>query len=339
MNEAMNRPLSEQSESQHVSARRFRWGSWTELAGLLLAIGLLVAFFTWKVPGFPSQARLATIANEIPALTLVVVGMTLVLIVGGIDLSVGSVMALSSAVIGLMLNRWDLGVGLAVAAGMGVGALCGVINGSVIVGLRVPAFIVTLGMLQVARGLTLVLTNSSSIYLGTKISSVASPLPAVGVSGAFLLAIVMVALGHAALTRTVWGRHLIAVGTNETAVVLAGIRAGRIKWSVYVLVGALAGMAGWFQTARLSTVDPGAGRGLELDAIAAVVIGGTSLMGGRGSVVASALGVILIAVLQSGLAAMKVSDPAKLVITGAVIVAAVLVDGLRTRLTRESFRS
>jgi len=339
MTDENNASRFERSESLPTRRRSFPWAAWTELLGLLLAIATLIAFFSWQVPGFLSQARVATIANDIPALLLVVVGMTLVLIVGGIDLSVGSVMALSSAVIGLLLTRYNLSSVSAISVGILVGSLCGVLNGSLIVGLRVPAFIVTLGMLQSARGQTLFITDSSSIYLGSRISSIASPIPGLGVSTAFFVALAAVFLGQAVLTQTVWGRHLIAVGTNETAVALSGIRTGRTKWLVYVLVGSLAGMAGWFQMARLATVDPNAGRGLELDAIAAVVIGGTSLMGGRGSVMASALGVVLIAVLQSGLAAMKVSDPAKLWITGEVIVAAVLVDGLRSRLTRSRFRS
>lgn len=310
--------------------KRIRLSGWIDLLGLVTAIALLVILVGFNQPRFVSSSMAQTIANEIPELLVVVVGMTLVLIVGGIDLSVGSVMALSAATIGVAIQA-KLPVPLAITCGVLVGTVCGAINGTLSIGLKVPSFIVTLGMLQVARGLTYLMTDSSTIYLGEPIRAIAVPLPGLGVSTACLLAVALVVVIQTLLTRTVLGRHWVAIGTNEEAVRLSGIRVAPIKVLPFVFVGAMAGVAGWFTAARMQTVDPNGGNGFELAAIAAVVIGGTSLMGGRGSVSASFLGVVLVSVLNSGLAALAVSEPFKQVITGGVIVAAVLIDVLRRR--------
>ncbi|HAN97118.1 MAG TPA: ABC transporter permease [Planctomycetaceae bacterium] len=329
---------TERTESPHGAAEAprangRRWAGWIDLIGLTVSIAALVMVIGALQPRFLSTDQWSSIANQIPELLVIVIGMTLVLIVGGIDLSVGSVMALSSAVIGVLLER-KLGLIVAVPAGIAAGAVCGAINGGISIGLRVPSFIVTLGMLQGARGLAYLLTDSQTVYLGKKIGSIASPLPGIGVSTAFLVALLLAIVAQLLLGRTILGRHLVAIGTNEGAVRLSGIRVWPAKLFPFVLVGAMAGLAGWFSSARLSSVNPNEGNGIELSAIAAVVIGGTSLMGGRGSVTASFLGVVLVAVLTSGLAALNVSEPYKLLITGGVIVAAVLVDVLRRRESR-----
>jgi len=324
--------VGEEDDERGRETPRFagRWRQWIDLLGLVAAIVLLVVLIGMRQPRFLSLGLWSSIANEIPELLVVVVGMTLVLIVGGIDLSVGSVMALSAATIGVAMQA-QVPVPAAILAGILVGASCGAINGGISVGLRVPSFIVTLGMLQVARGLTYLLTDSSTIYLGRPIRAIAAPLPGLGVSSAFLIAIAAVVVVQTMLSRTVLGRHLVAIGTNEAAVRLSGIRVAPIKLVPFVFVGAMAGVAGWFTAARMQAVDPNGGISFELAAIAAVVIGGTSLMGGRGSVSASFLGVVLVSVLNSGLAVLDVSEPFKQVITGGVIVAAVLIDVLRRR--------
>jgi ribose transport system permease protein len=174
-------------------------------------------------------------------------------------------------------------------------------------------------------------TSSQSIYIGAAVEPVGAPIPGLGLSPAFVVALLLVAAAQVMLARTILGRYMIAVGTNEQAVRLSGIDPRRVKLAVFVIAGGLAGLGGLFNVARLESADPNAGVGMELSAIAAVVIGGTSLMGGRGSVVNSFLGVLIITVLQTGLAQIGASEPAKRIITGVVIVLAVIIDVYRHR--------
>jgi ribose transport system permease protein len=289
------------------------------LAGLVLLFGLLSRYF-W------TGQTLRTIVNQNPDLIVVSVGMTLVLVVGGIDLSVGSVLAFAGVVLGITLVDRGWPAGLAFAACLGVGAICGLLSGLVSVLWSIPSFIVTLGMLEVARGAAYLVTNSETKYIGPRVEWIARPIPGLGTSPSFLIAIVLVVLGHLLLTRTVLGRYMIAVGTNEEAVRLSGIDPRPVKLTTFVLSGLLAGLGALFQVARVSSADPNGATGMELAAIAAVVIGGTSLMGGRGSVLRTFLGVLIIATLQTGLAQVGASEPAKRMITGAVIVLAVVAD-------------
>ena len=302
-----------------------------QYAGLAVALLLLVTVFGLASENFLQVSTLVSIANQIPDLTFVAVGMTFVLIIGGIDLSVGSVLALSSAVLGVLMSvhGWPLWAALPVS--LLAAAMCGLLNGLVSVGFGIPSFIVTLGMLEVARGATKVVTSSQSIYIGKRIESFGEPLAGLSLSPAFLLACVTVIAGQVLLTHTVWGRYCVAIGNNAEAVRMSGIRAAPYSIAVFMLSSLLCGLAGLAQTSRLATADPNAAIGMELAAIAACVIGGTSLMGGRGSVISSFLGVLIIAVLQTGLAQLGASDANKQIITGSVIIVAVLLDAIRRR--------
>jgi ribose transport system permease protein len=308
-----------------------------EYVGMLGVLGLLLLLFGLLSEHFLTALTLSTLANQVPPLTVVAVGMTYVLVVAGIDLSVGSVLALGGAVLGVVVVdwQWPLGAGILLSLLAGLG--CGLINGFVSVRWRLPSFIVTLGMLEAARGGAYLATGSRSLFIGARVEAIGSPLPGVGLSPAFFLALAVVLIGQVVLTRTVFGRHAIAIGTNEEAVRLSGIDPRPVKVAIFCLAGLLAGLGGVLQVAHLQSADPNAGVGMELSAIAAVVIGGTSLMGGRGSVRNSFLGVLIIAVLQMGLAQVGASEPVKRVITGGVIVVAVVLDVYRHRLTR--FRS
>jgi ribose transport system permease protein len=221
---------------------------------------------------------------------------------------------------------WGWPLWLAALAALGIGATCGFLSGVVTVAWSVPSFIVTLGMLEIARGAAYLVTDSQTKYIGPSVEALARPLPGLGTSTSFLIALGLVLLGQAFLTRTVAGRLLVAVGTNEAVVRLSGLDPRPIRLLTFVLSGLLAGVGAVFQVARLSSADPNAGNGFELGAIAAVVIGGTSLMGGRGSVIRSFLGVLIITVLQTGLAQVGATEPTKRLITGAVIVLAVVAD-------------
>lgn len=302
-----------------------------EYLGMLVVLGLLVLLFGLLSEHFFTRLTLSTLANQVPALTVIAVGMTFVLVVAGIDLSVGSVMALAGAVLGVVLVEWQWPLGAAVVVAMAVGLGCGLVNGAISVRWGIPSFIVTLGMLEAARGGAYLTTGSRSLFVGAQVESIGAPLPGIGISPAFVLAVAVVLVGQVILTRTVFGRYAIAIGTNEEAVRLSGIDPRPLKALVFGLAGLLTGVAGVFHVARLQSADPNAGVGMELSAIAAVVIGGTSLMGGRGSVVNSFLGVLIIAVLQTGLAQIGATEPTKRVITGAVIVVAVIADVYRHR--------
>ncbi len=292
---------------------------------------LLIVFFSLAADNFFSLVTLRTILNQLPALTIVTVGMTLVLIVGGIDLSVGSVLGLSATVVGMAMIGWGLPVSSACLLGIGAGILCGVMNGFLVSYLALPAFIVTLGMLEMARGLAYMTTNSQTMYIGAAIQELALPASGSAVSLALIVALLTVVLAHLMLTKTAPGRYVIAVGANARAARMSGIDTRLYRFLMLVLSGALAGLAGVFNVAYLGAADPNAGSGMELAAIAAAVIGGTSLMGGRGTILGAFAGVLIIAILQNGLAQLGVSEPAKRLITGSVIIIAVFLDSWRNR--------
>ena len=301
-----------------------------EMVALLGVLAGLVAAFSLLTERFFSLATFLTIANQVPEGVIVAVGLTFVLVVAGIDLSVGSVLGLASAVLGLAMLRLGAGVLLGGLLAVLTGLLCGALNGLLTVRFAIPSFIVTLGMLEVARGATYLITGSQTQYVGARVETLAEG-AVLGLAPPFLAAVGLVALGQFVLSRTVFGRYAAAIGTNEEAVRLAGIDPRPVKVAVFMLAGALAGLAGIVNTARLGAADPNAGIGFELQAIAAVVVGGTSLMGGRGSVVGSFLGVLVIAVLASGLAQAGAQEPTKRLVTGAVIVAAAVADAVRRK--------
>jgi ribose transport system permease protein len=303
---------------------------YTAMLGIWLGLVLLFGLLS---NNFLSARTFVALANRIPALAVIAAGMTLVLIIGEIDLSVGSVLGLCGSVVGLALVNFHLPLWEAVLLGLGLGLVAGTLNGLVIVCLGIPSFIVTLGMLEIARGLAYLTTNSQTKYIGSAVESLSAPVAGLAVSPAFIIAVLVIVAGQIALSRTVFGRYLVAIGTNEQAVRLAGINPMPPKIAVFALLGLLAGLGGVFYTSRLGSSDPNAGVGLELSTIAAVVIGGTSLMGGRGSVVNTFFGVLIIATLEAGLAQVGASEPTKRVITGVVIVGAVILDAFRHHLT------
>ncbi len=296
---------------------------------IFLSLLLLVALFGFTTDHFFSLQTLSAIMSQLPALTVVTVGMTLVLIVGGIDLSVGSLVALSACIIGTAIVSHDIPMILAVLLGVFSGTMTGFSSGYLIARFSLPAFIVTLGMLEVARGMAYLSSDSQTVYVGSDIQKLALPITGVGISISMIMALLVVISAHFALTRTIFGRYIIAIGTSETAARISGIKVRPYTIGVYTLSGTLAGLGGLFNLAYIGSADPNTGLGLELSAIAAAVIGGTSLMGGRGSIIGAFIGVLIIAVLQNGLAQLGLSEPSKRIITGSVIIFAVLSDRWR----------
>ena len=306
--------------------RRWRTG---EYVGLVIALVLVALAFGAATRHFLTPTTFRTIANQVPAALMLATGVTLVLVSGGIDLSVGSVLGLCGVVLGVALGAgWP--PALAALAAVGVGGLAGFANGWLTVRWALPSFIVTLGMLEAARGATYLLSGSRTLYVGSGLDTIAAWTIA-GVQAPFFVSVAVVIVAQVVLTRTVFGRYLVAIGTNEEAVRLAGVDSAPVKVRVFVLSGLAAGLAAVFNTARLGAADPNAGTGAELQAIAAAVIGGTSLLGGRGSTVATALGVLILAVLGAGLAQVGAQEPTKRLVTGAVIVVAALLDYYRRR--------
>src|ERR1019366_2306736 len=222
---------------------------------LAIWIGLLLLFGTLS-QNFLTVRTLSTLANRIPALAVVAAGMTLVLIIGGIDLSVGSVLGLSGAVLGVAMVNWGWPLWAAAALCMGIGLVAGALNGLVSVRLGIPSFIVTLGMLEIARGLAYLTTNSQTKYIGAGVEGLSRPIAGLGISTAFLLAAMVIVAGQVVLSRTVFGRHLVAIGTNEQAVRLAGINPRPSKIAVFALLGLLTGLGGVFYTSRLPPARP-----------------------------------------------------------------------------------
>lgn len=303
----------------------------TDYLILLTVLVAMIVLFGMVRDTFWSFATLGNIANRIPALALVATGMTLVMVTGGIDLSVGSVLGLCGAVVGVLMADWHWALPLALVGSVIVGGAIGSTTGAVSVKLGLPSFIVSLGMLEIARGLAFLTTNSQTKYIGADIESLGAPIGGLVISPAFLISVLVVIAGQVMLSHMAIGRHWIAIGANREAAVVSGVPVDRPRILAHALLGALTGLAAVFNCSRLGSADPNAGVGFELSAIAAVVVGGTSLMGGRGSVVKSFIGVLIIATLEAGLVQIGASEPVKRVVTGFVIIAAVLADTWRRK--------
>jgi ribose transport system permease protein len=307
----------------------------------LLAMAVLLSVLT---DTFFTAANGFNILRQISVNLCLSVGLTMIILAGGIDLSVGAVLALAGAVAaGLLKNglalptlgvHLDFTVAGAIVAGIGVGAASGAVNGLAITRLLLPPFVATLAMLSIARGLTLLWTGGFPItglptafgFIGTGIW-LGMPMPV-------WIAMVVVFAAIVVCHRVPFGRYLYAIGGNERAARLTGLPVDRIKLAVYTVGGALSGLAGLIVTARLDSAQPNAGMSYELDAIAAVVIGGTSLSGGRGSVAGTVLGCLIIGVLNNGLFLLNVSPFWQQVIKGLVILLAVALDRVGSRDSR-----
>jgi erythritol transport system permease protein len=307
----------------------------------LVALVVLLVVFSQFSPVYLSWENLVTMTQHVSVTAVLATGMTFVILTGGIDLSVGSVAALTGVVAGYLIAE-GLRLGpsvtypptlLVILAAIVAGALIGGINGFIVAVLRIPAFIGTLGMLYVARGVALLITGGSSfIGLNGDPSLGNTGFDYVGTARWFGLPIqifVMVGIGIIGAfvaSRTIFGRHVYAVGGNERAAVSAGIRVKTVKIGVYAISGACAGVSGVLLASQLSAADPTAATNYELGAIAAVVLGGTSLFGGQGTVAGSIAGAFVIGFLNDGLVLANVSEFWQMVATGLVIVIAVGID-------------
>jgi len=309
----------------------------------VLVLGILLLAFSILTPSFLTANNLSILAKHVAISAILAVGMTFVVLAGGIDLSVGSVAGLAGMVAGGLLTVGIgghlAGVVVSVAAALGVSVAVGLLNGLLVSELGVAPFIATLGTLYIARGAALLLSQGKTFpNLAGTAARGSTGFSTLGQS--FLLGVplpvwLMIAIAGVATvvaTRTPFGRHVYAVGGNERAARLAGIRVERVKLLTYCFSGVCAGLVGLIIASQLESAHPATGESFELNAIAAVVLGGTSLMGGRGSIGGSLIGAFVIGVLADGLVMIGVSEFWQIVIKGVVIVMAVTVDQMQTKL-------
>jgi ribose transport system permease protein len=293
-----------------------------------------VCVVLWALtPHFLTVSNLLNVAEQTAIVAIIAAGMTFVIISSGIDLSVGSVLAFSGVVMATVLQS-GAPMPIALVTGLATGFLCGVVNGLLISFGRLPPFIATLGMMSVARGAALMFTQGRPISgFSDQFRSVATgellfiPAPVIIMLSVYVLA-------HVVLTRTKLGRYTYAIGGNEEAAKLSGVNVEFYKTIVYGLCGMLSGLAAIVLTARLNSAQPIAGIMYELDAIAATVIGGTSLMGGEGGVLGTLIGALIMGVLRNGLNLLGISSFTQQVVIGSVIIVAVLLDTLLKRNAR-----
>lgn len=323
---------SRTEQSDDARSRLVDMFSLSGATGPLIGLLLLCVFLSIATDSFLSIRNFLNILDQITVLGIMAVGMTFVILIAGIDLSVGSVMALSMMVLGYLNVEAGLPMSVAISGGLVAAAIAGAVSGLTITVFKVPAFIATLAMMSIARGLANMITNGSQI-IGFPVWF---NMAAIIRYGGFLTITVAVMLvvfvaGVLFLRYREGGRALYAIGGNPEVARLAGVNVNRATVLVYVTSAALSGLAGILLAARLDAVQPSSGVAYELDAIAAVVIGGTSLAGGTGGVVGTIIGVLIIGVLRNGLNLLSVSPFLQAVIIGAVIVLAVAAETFKRR--------
>jgi ribose transport system permease protein len=310
----------------------------------ILAFGALIVIFlvfSLASPNFLSFSNMVGILLATAVNGLLALGVTFVIITAGIDLSIGTVMTLSSVMAGVFITFWHLPVPLGVLAGLATGGLAGFTNG--IIKLKIPPFIATLGMLNVAKGLSLVISGLKPIYfsdapsynniaMGSVLGDITGHIiPWLEIPNAVLVLFGAAIVASIILTKTVLGRYTFALGSNEEATRLSGVNVDVWKIAVYTLCGVFAGLAGVIIASRINSAQPALGQGYELDAIAAAVIGGTSLSGGEGTMLGTIIGAFIISTLNNGLRILSVPQEWQTVVTGTIIIIAVYLDIIRRR--------
>ena len=301
-------------------------------AGTLLGLILVAAIFGMLVGGqFFAPANVELMARQTAIVCTAALGMTIVIALGGIDLSVGSMISLGTVVIALLLRQGVSPIGAALGGILAVGA-CGLLNGVLITQLRLVPFIITLGTMLVIRGAAKGLAEERRIEAPmTWLNDLLRTQPGqLGLPGGIWTVIILGLLVAGLLRYTRFGRHVLAIGSNERMARLCGVPIARTKIAVYTLSGLLTGVAGLLQFSKLAVGDPTVAVGLELDVIAAVIIGGGSLLGGRGSVAGTVMGAGIMAIIQVGCTQKGLASWVQQILTGAIIVAAVALDRVRT---------
>ncbi len=302
--------------------------------GPLLALILSSIFFSSRTDRFLTSDNLSLIVQQVAVVGIIAIGQTMVILTAGIDLSCGAVMAFGTIIMTRLAVTHGLNPFAAIALGLTVCTAFGVLNGLLVTGLRLPPFIVTLGTLNIAFALTHIVSNEETIanlpasltFFGNTFQ-----VSATSVTYGSVLALSLALVTWFVLTKTIGGRHIYATGNNPVAARLAGVRTRRVLISVYTSAGLLYGIAALVLIGRTGVGDPQAGQSDNLDSITAVVVGGTSLFGGRGGVVGTVIGTLIVGVFRNGLQLMGVAAIYQFLITGVLVIIAVAVDQLSRR--------
>ncbi|MGQ9489772.1 MAG: ABC transporter permease [Anaerolineae bacterium] len=308
---------------------------------ILAFAGLIVIFIAFSIasPYFRQLDNIIAILLATAVNGVLALGVTFVIISAGIDLSVGTVLTFSAVMTGVFIVDLGLPVAVGVLGGLLSGALCGFVNGFVISKMKIPPFIATLGMMMMTKGLALILSHSKPIYFMdtpafNKIamgSLVGALIPGLDVPNAVLILFGAAIIASLILGKTILGRYNFAIGSNEEATRLSGVNVNAWKMAIYTLCGLFAGLGGVLMASRLNSAQPALGAGYELDAIAAVVIGGTSLSGGEGTILGTIIGAFIMSTLTNGLRILAVPQEWQMVVTGVIVIGAVYADIMRRR--------
>ena len=298
-------------------------------AGPLVALLLACTFFALQSPRFLTGANLSLVLSQVMVVGVLAIGQTLVILTGGIDLACGMIMALGSISMSMLAVRHGWHPAIAIAGGMGVTTIAGMINGLLVTRIKLPPFIVTLGTMNIAFAITQLISRAQTFtdlpplltWLGNNVRMGNTP-----IAYGALAMLLLYALAFVVLRDTAAGRHVYAVGNNIEAARLAGINTNRELLSVYMLSGLCAGAAALLSIARTGVGDPQSGQTENLDTVTAVVLGGTSLFGGRGIVVGSLVGALIVGVFRNGLTLMGVSSVYQILVTGVLVILAVATD-------------
>lgn len=300
---------------------------------------LLILVFSLSSSNFFQFDNIVAIILATAVTGVLALGSTFVIITGGIDLAVGTVMTFASVMTGVIITTWHLPMPLGIAGGIATGALCGLISGLAVARMNIPPFIATLAMMMITKGLSLVISGTKPIYFNdtpafTQISMgsvLNSLIPGFEIPNAVLIYFGLAIVASVILSKTIIGRYNFALGSNEEATRLSGVNVNYWKIAIYTLTGVFSGIAGILMASRLNSAQPALGQGYELEAIAAVVIGGTSLSGGQGSILGTVIGALIMSVLTNGLRILSVPQEWQTVIVGLVVILAVYTDILRRR--------
>jgi len=321
-----------------IKSAVFTQGAWQKILAFASLIALM-AVFSIASDNFLQPDNLIGILQATAVNGVLAVATTFVIITGGIDLSIGTLMTFCAVIAGVFLTYWGLPMPVGILAAIAAGALCGSVSGTLIAKMKIPPFIATLGMMLLLKGLALVISGTRPIYFNdtpnfpmiSQESLIGAILPFLPIPNGVLILFVVAVASSLVLTRTALGRYTFALGSNEEAVRLSGVNTDFWKIIIYTVSGGICGIAGLIIASRLNSAQPALGQGYELDAIAAVVIGGTSLSGGRGTILGTIIGALIISVLTNGLRILSVAQEWQTVVTGVIIILAVYADILRRK--------
>jgi len=332
---------TDSATTESVATSVVKGSSWRERVQQLMALaGLVLIFIVFTIASpqiFPSYSNVTAILFSTTVVGLLALGSTLVIITGGIDLSVGTAMTLSAVMSATFIVNWHMPVWLGIIMTIVFGGFVGLINGLNVAVLGLPPFIATLAMMLVAQGLALVISNARPIYFDTTDHagyiwlSTGSIIPGAKFPNAVIVLALAAVVAFVLLNKTLLGRYTVSIGSNEEATALSGINTKKWLIIIYAVAGAFVGLAAIMISARLGSAQPATGAGYELQAIAAVVIGGTSLSGGKGTIVGTIIGALIISVINNGLQIISVRQEWQNVILGLVILIVVFIDQLRAR--------